>query len=145
MPQWESHIRLLTQRSTSCHLWRNKDCMDVDTELYIQSWMNPDYINAIPEWLGWIPENSNPISDFANLREKVINSMCWLWAGLAKCPVLLLCCAEGKLFQTRLCLCWPASATSTFFRFGIQTLHRRMQRNIKVVLFAFHRPGRATT
>lgn len=42
--QWESHIGLLIWGSTSCRLRRTDDCVDVNTELYIQYWMNSDYM-----------------------------------------------------------------------------------------------------
>lgn len=70
--------------------------------------------NAIPEWLGWIPENSNPISDVDHLREEWWIPCAGCEQALARCPVLLLRCAEAKLFQSRFHLCWPASAASNF-------------------------------
>ena len=62
------------------------------------------------------------------------------WA-LARCPVLLLRCAEGKFCQTRFCFsCFNFSGSE-------QTLHSScsLHRAEKLSCFAFPRPGRAPT
>lgn len=66
--------------------------------------------NATCEWLSWIPANST-----ANCL-----SLIWINLGKHACAgceqafvrslVLLLRCFEAKLYETRFCLCCPASA-----------------------------------
>lgn len=131
----KSHKRLLIQGSCwSCRLWRTEGCGHW-TFLSKVGWIQISYL-GLDTWKTQIPS----LTWITLGKRDEFHVLVVSWA-LARCPVLLLRCAEGKFCQTRFCFsCFNFSGSE-------QTLHSScsLHRAEKLSCFAFPRPGRAPT